>query len=164
MATFIEGSAGPSERLSNSVIWAYCLPFFGMNGIGILFSVYLMMYATDVLLIAPAVMGVIFGIGRVWDAISDPVAGYLSDRSQARIGSSLPTHPSKQTASGAAPEAPHLGVCPRTDAINPTHLAEITPSWTAQPTGSPSRKCTCSTHGHRAVATVFSTRRTSRMA
>lgn len=75
-----------SHRLSPSVIWAYCLPLFGMNGMGILFSVYLMMYSTDVLLIAPAAMGIIFGLGRVWDAVSDPVAGYLSDRSTARRG------------------------------------------------------------------------------
>jgi GPH family glycoside/pentoside/hexuronide:cation symporter len=78
-------AAGP-VRLSQSVLWAYCLPLFGMNGMGILFSVYLMKYSTDVLLIAPAAMGIIFGVGRVWDAISDPVAGYLSDRSTARRG------------------------------------------------------------------------------
>ena len=77
--------SGP-HRLGASVIWAYCLPLFGMNGMGILFSVYLMMYSTDVLLIAPAAIGAIFGLGRVWDAISDPVAGYLSDRSTARRG------------------------------------------------------------------------------
>lgn len=39
-----------------------------------------MKFSTDVLLIAPAVMGVIFSISRIWDAISDPIAGYLSDR------------------------------------------------------------------------------------
>jgi GPH family glycoside/pentoside/hexuronide:cation symporter len=76
---------GP-HRLGQSVLWAYCLPLFGMNGMGILFSVYLMIYSTDVLLIAPAAMGAIFGVGRVWDAISDPMAGYLSDRSTARRG------------------------------------------------------------------------------
>jgi GPH family glycoside/pentoside/hexuronide:cation symporter len=75
-----------STRLAQSVLWAYCLPLFGMNGMGILFSVYLMMYATDVLLIAPAAMGLIFFIGRGWDAVSDPLAGYLSDRSTAKRG------------------------------------------------------------------------------
>ena len=75
-----------ARRLPQSVLWAYCLPLFGMNGIGILFTVYLMIYSTDVLLIAPAAMGVIFGIGRVWDAVSDPLAGYWSDRSTARRG------------------------------------------------------------------------------
>ena len=87
------------------MIWAYCLPFFGMQGIGILFTVYLMIYSTDVLMIAPAAMGVVFFIGRLWDAVSDPLAGYLSDRSNAKRGrrrawmyaSAVPVHrPSKR--------------------------------------------------------------------
>jgi GPH family glycoside/pentoside/hexuronide:cation symporter len=31
-------------------------------------------------------MGVIFSISRIWDAISDPIAGYLSDRTTFRFG------------------------------------------------------------------------------
>ncbi len=53
---------------------------------GILFFIYLMKYSTDVLLIAPGVMGVLLLVGRGWDAISDPLAGYWSDRSTARRG------------------------------------------------------------------------------
>ena len=37
-------------------------------------------------LIAPAVMGVIFSISRIWDAVSDPIAGYLSDRTTFKFG------------------------------------------------------------------------------
>ena len=48
----------------------------------LLVNLYVMKFATDVLLIAPGVMGVIFGISRVWDAVSDPLVGYLSDRSK----------------------------------------------------------------------------------
>ena len=52
----------------------------------LLVNLYVMKFATDVLLIAPGVMGVIFGISRVWDAVSDPLVGYLSDRSKNRLG------------------------------------------------------------------------------
>ena len=45
-----------------------------------------MKFSTDVLLIAPAVMGIIFSISRIWDAVSDPVAGYLSDRTTFKFG------------------------------------------------------------------------------
>ena len=45
-----------------------------------------MKFSTDVLLIAPAVMGVIFSISRIWDAVSDPIAGYLSDRTTFKFG------------------------------------------------------------------------------
>ena len=41
----------------------------------LLMSLYVMKFSTDVLLIAPAVMGVIFSISRIWDAVSDPIAG-----------------------------------------------------------------------------------------
>ena len=45
-----------------------------------------MKFSTDILLIAPAVMGAIFSISRIWDAISDPIAGYLSDRTTFKFG------------------------------------------------------------------------------
>jgi GPH family glycoside/pentoside/hexuronide:cation symporter len=45
-----------------------------------------MKFATDVLLIAPAIMGLIFSASRIWDAISDPIVGYLSDRTRTRFG------------------------------------------------------------------------------
>ena len=59
---------------------AYGLPGIGAGYMYLLMSLYVMKFSTDVLLIAPAVMGVIFSISRIWDAISDPIAGYLSDR------------------------------------------------------------------------------------
>jgi len=55
-----------------------------------LVSMYLMKFSTDVLLIAPGVMGVIFGVSRIWDGVSDPLAGYFSDRTQTRIGRRRP--------------------------------------------------------------------------
>lgn len=75
-----------TPQLSVATIWAYCLPAVGVAFPGVLMSIYLMKFSTDVLLVAPAAMGVIFGVGRIWDAISDPVAGYLSDRSSAARG------------------------------------------------------------------------------
>ena len=49
-------------------------------------SLYVMKFSTDVLLIAPVVMGLIFSVSRIWDAISDPLVGYLSDRTVTRLG------------------------------------------------------------------------------
>ncbi len=53
---------------------------------GLLFGTYLMKFATDVLFIAPAVMGTLIAASRIWDGISDPLAGYLSDRTRSRFG------------------------------------------------------------------------------
>ena len=79
------GEAG-AERLSRGVIWAYSLPRVGMGIMGLLFGTYLMKFATDVLLIAPAAMGTLIAASRLWDAVSDPMAGYLSDRTRSRVG------------------------------------------------------------------------------
>jgi GPH family glycoside/pentoside/hexuronide:cation symporter len=64
---------------------------FGAPGLGagymyLMLALYVMKFATDVLLIAPAIMGLIFSASRIWDAVSDPVVGYLSDRTRIRYG------------------------------------------------------------------------------
>ena len=75
-----------SDRLKWGVVAAYGAPGIGAGYMYLLLGLYIMKFSTDVLLIAPAVMGTIFGISRVWDAISDPMVGYLSDRTQTRLG------------------------------------------------------------------------------
>ena len=52
----------------------------------LLIGFYIMKFSTDVLLISPAIMGTIFGVSRVWDAISDPLVGYYSDKTQSSLG------------------------------------------------------------------------------
>ena len=52
----------------------------------LLIGLYIMKFSTDVLLISPAIMGTIFGVSRVWDAISDPLVGYYSDKTQSSLG------------------------------------------------------------------------------
>lgn len=79
------GEAGV-EKLNTAVIWAYAAPGVGFRMMGFLFSTYLMKFATDVLLIAPAAMGSLIAASRLWDAFSDPLAGYLSDRTRSRFG------------------------------------------------------------------------------
>lgn len=44
---------------------------------------YFAIYATDVLLLAPAMLGTILLISRVFDGITDPIFGWLSDRHKA---------------------------------------------------------------------------------
>ena len=65
---------------------AYGMPGLGAGYMYLLMSLYVMKFSTDVLLIAPAVMGVIFSISRIWDAVSDPIAGYFSDRTTFKFG------------------------------------------------------------------------------
>jgi GPH family glycoside/pentoside/hexuronide:cation symporter len=78
--------APAGERLPLGMIVAYALPTLGTGFMGLLLAVYLLKFSTDVLLIAPAAIGGILFLSRLWDAVSDPIAGYLSDRSTARLG------------------------------------------------------------------------------
>lgn len=79
------GAAGV-EYLTTGVIWVYSLPRIAFGIMGLLFGTYLMKFATDVLFIAPAAMGLLIAISRLWDGISDPVAGYFSDKTNSRFG------------------------------------------------------------------------------
>ncbi len=55
-----------------------------------LVSFYLLKFSTDVLLIAPAVIGTMLLLARFWDAVTDPLAGWLSDRTHTRLGRRRP--------------------------------------------------------------------------
>ncbi|NOX49882.1 MAG: hypothetical protein GXP16_05010, partial [Gammaproteobacteria bacterium] len=79
-----------TEEVSHRVPWrtvlAYGAPAAGAGYMYLLLSLYVMKFATDVLLIAPVVMGIIYGLSRIWDAVSDPLVGYLSDRTKLPMG------------------------------------------------------------------------------
>ena len=74
------------RKVTSGTTIAYGMPGLGAGYMYLLMSLYVMKFSTDVLLIAPAVMGVIFSISRIWDAVSDPIAGYLSDRTTFKFG------------------------------------------------------------------------------
>ncbi|MBW1884414.1 MAG: MFS transporter [Deltaproteobacteria bacterium] len=78
------------DRLSKSVLVAYALPMAGFSAATMTLTLYLLKYSADVLLIAPGAMGAVFMIARLWDAITDPVAGQLSDRTSTRWGRRRP--------------------------------------------------------------------------
>lgn len=62
------------------------MPRIAFGIMGLLFGTYFMKFATDVLLVAPAAIGTLIAASRLWDAISDPMAGYLSDKTQSKYG------------------------------------------------------------------------------
>jgi GPH family glycoside/pentoside/hexuronide:cation symporter len=78
------------ERLSLSRILAYSLPAAPLVFMTFLVNLYLLKFTTDVLRIAPALFGLAFAAARVWDALSDPLAGYWSDATVSRWGRRRP--------------------------------------------------------------------------
>jgi GPH family glycoside/pentoside/hexuronide:cation symporter len=75
-----------SEALSWWTIGLYGFPTIAVHFLYMLILVMYMNFATDVLLMAPATIGAIFFLSKLWDAVSDPVVGFLSDRTRSRLG------------------------------------------------------------------------------
>ncbi|MBU1746363.1 MAG: MFS transporter, partial [Chloroflexi bacterium] len=47
---------------------------------------FLLVFYTDGALIAPALAGGALMVGKVWDAVNDPLFGWISDRTTSRFG------------------------------------------------------------------------------
>jgi Na+/melibiose symporter-like transporter len=82
--------AAAEVRLPASTIAAYAAPLIPVFFMTQLVFTYFVRFGTDVLLMAPATISLIFGLSRVWDAVTDPLAGYLSDRTTLRSGRRRP--------------------------------------------------------------------------
>ncbi len=78
------------ERVPTTSILIYSSPVLGVFMASMLVNFYLLKFSTDVLLIAPATIGFLLLIARVWDAVTDPAAGWLSDRTNTPLGRRRP--------------------------------------------------------------------------
>lgn len=83
-------SEATHERVSAWRALAYALPAFGLAVVGLPVYVYLPKFYTDVVGVPVAAVGVILLGVRVFDALSDPLIGALSDRTRTRFGRRRP--------------------------------------------------------------------------
>jgi len=84
------GQGDAARDLPLTTIINYSIPTVGVGFMFFMVSLYLLKFSTDVLLISPAVMGFLFGLSRIWDAVTDPLAGYFSDRTTLKAGRRRP--------------------------------------------------------------------------
>lgn len=81
--------AVPKLRFKNYL--GYGVGDIGFNLLFTFANIYLLKFYTDVFGISATIAGIVFFVGRFfWDAITDPIIGWLADRTKTRWGSYRP--------------------------------------------------------------------------
>lgn len=76
--------------LGRGEIVSYSLPALGTSMILVSVALYLPNFYTDDLGVSAGLLSWVFLLGRVWDALTDPLMGHLSDRTRSRWGRRRP--------------------------------------------------------------------------
>lgn len=79
-----------SEKLNLKTKLAYGAGDLGPAITANIMAFFLLVFFTNVAGIRPGVAGTILLIGKIWDAVNDPIVGVLSDRTTTRWGRRLP--------------------------------------------------------------------------
>ncbi|MCS6837106.1 MAG: MFS transporter, partial [Anaerolineae bacterium] len=83
-------SAATSERLPVKTKLAYGAGDLGAAITAAITGFFLNAFLLDVAQLRPALVGIIFLVSTIWDAITDPIVGSLSDRTRTRWGRRRP--------------------------------------------------------------------------
>ena len=78
------------DRLSNGALFGYGLSAAPVIYAYVLILIMYMKYASVELGVSTAVIGTVFLAAKVWDAVTDPMVGFLSDRTVSRFGRRRP--------------------------------------------------------------------------
>jgi glycoside/pentoside/hexuronide:cation symporter, GPH family len=76
----------PTAALPFRRRFGYGIGDFGFNLFFTTAGLYLLFYYTDVLGLPPATAGWVFAVALIWDAVFDPLMGYLANRTRTRWG------------------------------------------------------------------------------
>ena len=60
------------------------------GGAQVIINFYFLIFLTDVVKIRPSLAGIVIMVAQVWDAISDPMMGMITDRTRTRWGRRRP--------------------------------------------------------------------------
>jgi GPH family glycoside/pentoside/hexuronide:cation symporter len=82
--------APPSERLPAAIKLAYAAPSFAGAALFIPIGVYMPKFYSDVVLVPLSYIAVAIALARAFDALTDPLMGFLSDRTRTRFGRRRP--------------------------------------------------------------------------
>ncbi len=77
-------------KLSSGRMILYSMSGFGVGCIDFVVGVYLLKYYTDHVALSASLAGLALMLGKLLDGVSDPVMGYISDRTRSRWGRRRP--------------------------------------------------------------------------
>jgi Na+/melibiose symporter-like transporter len=78
------------EKIAGREKWSYGLGSLGKDFIQGMFTIYLMIFLTDVSQVGAAAAGILLMVARIWDAALNPVFGAMIDRTRTKWGKSRP--------------------------------------------------------------------------
>lgn len=82
-----QSSQAPTyKKVSAREKYAFGIGAIGKDAICNMVGSFLMLYFTDTLFLAPAFVGILFFVARIWDAINDPMMGMIVDNTRSRFG------------------------------------------------------------------------------
>ena len=85
-STASDASVSVEAAIPLGKIVAWSTSSIGLTAMAFVNSLYLFKYCTDELYIPLGMMGLIYGLSRIWDAITDPLVGRMSDSTASRFG------------------------------------------------------------------------------
>ncbi len=74
------------KKVSAREKYAFGIGAIGKDAICNMVGSFLMLYFTDTLFLAPAFVGILFFVARIWDAVNDPMMGMIVDNTRSRFG------------------------------------------------------------------------------
>ncbi len=74
------------QKLTKKNIFSYAVGDLYGGGAFFIIGALFLVFLTDVAKISPALAGTIILVGKVWDAITDPTMGYITDHTRSKYG------------------------------------------------------------------------------
>lgn len=84
MAELGQGQGERPVRLRNVI--GYGIGDIYGGGAFLIVGMLFMFFLTEVVGMKPALAGLMFGVGKIWDGITDPLMGFISDRTKSKKG------------------------------------------------------------------------------